>query len=455
MSDEPAGGGFAQRLGQRLSSFLRQPGISGMTVVIGVKAGMVLLNFALITLAAWALNADDFGHYSILLSGAGLLYIVAAGGQEPFVLRIWNEMAAAGDGARLKGALRFTTVVALTGSVIVAIGFVPWATSIVDRASALTAVAYLLVAASLQICMHLVRTEVGVASGDGAGNALCYLPPILYLAWHLHTGAPVAISDVFLALACGAAAGLALQLAIIRHRLYRLFPDFSRLTPVYDLRAWAPRSFKLWIATSLEAINQYIDVIIIGYLLHPAIAGAYFVVVRLANLFAAAADAINLFATSRLPGLYYRGEHGALNSLLDTLAWLTLIFILGGMLVIGAGGYFVLQLIDAEYTAYFPELLVLCLGTAALATTRSTTILLMLSGHEGRYLSIVAMSVILRVAGFMLLVPHFGVMGAVSATALSFAIQSLVLRYAAMNSAHIDSSMFRLLKLRRGAQATP
>lgn len=449
MSDDtvaPAAG--RSPLSQRLRSLLKRRDISGMVTAVAIKVMALTLNFTLITLAARALEANAFGHYSILYSAASLLYIVAAVGQEPFVLRIWNEMKVNADAARLKGALLFTFFAALMGSLIATLLFWPWALTYVDHTTALTVLAYLTASGPLQICIHLVRTERGTVYADGLSFALVGIPPIVYLSMCLMTGTPAAIAKVFLMLACGAFVALILQLWMIRRRIVRLFPGFGMVGAIFEFRQWLPRSGKLWMTASLEATNQYIDVIIIGFLMDPTVAGAYFVTVRFANLFAAAADAVNLFATQHLPALYYRDERKALNKMLDNLAWIMGFFTVMGLLGIAVGGYFALWVINESYTQYFPELLILCLGTAAAGTTRASTLALMLSGHEGRYLLITAMGVLLRCLALFALVPHFGITGAVIASAIIYAVQAIAFRKADQSLTGLDASMFRLLRKR-------
>lgn len=433
---------------QKLRDLLKRRDISGMVTAVVIKVMVIALNFALITLAARALSPDTFGHYSILYSAASLLYIVAAVGQEPFVLRIWNEMKVNADAARLKGALLFTFVASLCGSLIATSIFWPWALTYVDHRTALATLAYLMASAPLQICIHLVRTERGTVYGDGLSFAIVGIPPLVYLGHCLFKGEHAAVADIFTVLACGAFTALLVQLWLIRRRVLRLFPDFGRVRAIFEFRQWLPRSGKLWMTASLEATNQYIDVIIIGFLMDPTVAGAYFVTVRFANLFAAAADAVNLFATQHLPGLYYRDERKALSKMLDNLAWIMAFFTVMGLLGIAAGGYFALWVINESYTRYFPELLILCLGTAAAGTTRASTLALMLSGHEGRYLMITAASVLLRCLALFALVPHFGITGAVIASAIIYAIQAVAFRRADMALTGLDASMFRLLRKR-------
>jgi O-antigen/teichoic acid export membrane protein len=418
----------------------------GMLTAVAVKAGLVVLNFTLISLAARLLEADAFGYYSILFSAIGLLSVVATIGQEPFVLRMWNEITAAGDAARLKGVLGFTFALCMLGTSVAALGYWVWASSIVGHLTVITSLIYLCIFPLVLICMHLVRTEIGIALGDGLGNALIVSAPILYLFYCVAADVDANLSDLFLALAIGSCLALTLQILIITRRVLCRYPEIIRVRALADYKEWIPRSTKFWFATSLGAISQYIDVIVIGYLMDPVVAGAYFVISRLANLFAAAADTIDLVGSRHLPGLYYRKEKSALVKMLDNLAWMALAFNVIGLVGILVGGYFILQLINEPYTEFFPELLVLCVGTAAVGTVRTSTIMLMMTGYEGRFLQILGACLILRIICFSVFIPQFGILGAVIATAISFTAQAAAIRWSDKSLTGQDSSMFRLLK---------
>jgi hypothetical protein len=79
----------------------------------------------------------------------------------------------------------------------------------------------------------------------------------------------------------------------------------------------------------------------------------------------------------------------------------------------------------------------------------------MLTGHEGRYLSIIAATVAIRALGFFVLIPPLGILGAVSATTVSFLFMAFMLRQSAKSLAGLDGSVLRLLRRRKGAQASP
>ena len=119
------------------------------------------------------------------------------------------------------------------------------------------------------------------------------------------------------------------------------------------------------------------------------------------------------------------------------------------MVVILGGGRFFLSIFNDAYVPYYPALALLCFGTAAVAAAGPSGSILMLTGHEGRYLKIIALTVLIRAVGFFALIPAFGIMGAVSATTISFVFMTAMLRYQSKKLTGLDGSVLRLLGLRR------
>jgi O-antigen/teichoic acid export membrane protein len=176
----------------------------------------------------------------------------------------------------------------------------------------------------------------------------------------------------------------------------------------------------------------------------PSIAGAYFVTTRIANAFAMATGAIYMFSTRHIPQLYYRGQFNQLNALLNSVAGVTLVIIAGGLLVILGGGHWLLRAFSEDYVPYYSALALLSVGTAAVAAAGPSGSILMLTGHEGRYLSIIGGTVLLRSVGFFILIPMFGIIGAVTATTISFIWMAIMLRTSAKSLTGIDGSVLRL-----------
>jgi O-antigen/teichoic acid export membrane protein len=416
-----------------------------MTGAFVLRALVTISNLALISLAARSLGKHDFGTYSILFSAAGLCSVVATFGQQVFMMRAWSEYSSAGQQQLLKGAMTFSALACLAGAAVVGLPFYGWLAMSNDVLLSISVTLYLVCLAIMLTSSHLSRTAIGVGIGDGLSYLMVAGLPILYLVGCLVLRLEVDIYRIFLAMAAGGSLAILIQLALMRRQLRAHFPQIGDADMAFDLRAWSARSLKLWISNALEASNQYADVVIIGYLMSPTIAGGYFVTTRIANAFAMATGAIYMFSTRHIPDLYYRNQHRQLDSLLDSVAVVTLAIIAGGMLVILGGGHWILQAFSHEYVSYYGALALLSFGTAAVAAAGPSGSILMLTGHEGRYLSIIGGTVLMRSVGFFLLIPLFGIVGAVAATTISFVWMALMLRGSAKSAAGIDGSVLRLV----------
>jgi O-antigen/teichoic acid export membrane protein len=435
----------------RYNELRRNPAMRAMAGVFVLRIAITAMNFALISLAARALGADGFGTYSILFSAAGLFCIVATFGQQVLVMRSWGEYSSHDRQGLLKGALIFSGVVCLAGSLVVAIPFYGWFAASHSPQLSISVTLYLVALSMVMTSSHLVRSAIGVGSGDGFGNLLPVLPPILYLLFSLATARQAETDTVFVLMAAGGGVAVVIHAVLTWRRIRDRLPGFGACRAQYDIPRWRARSFKLWISNALEASNQYVDVLIIGALMNPGVAGAYFVTTRLANAFAMATDAIHMFSTRHIPDLYYRREFGQLDSLLDSVAAVTLAVIAAGMIVILCGGHYLLLVFSQAYVPYYGALAILSVGMAAVAAAGPSGSILMLTGHEGRYLAIIGVTVLIRTLGFLALIPPFGVIGAVAATTVSFIAMALMLRTSTRNVAGIDGSVLRLVTKLRGA----
>lgn len=417
-------------------------GIAGVFVM---KAVIIVLSFVVISLAARLLGEQEFGIYSICFSAVGLLTTVAMLGQQVLLMRSWSEYVAANDPARLKGALWFGGAALLFGIAVIGAGVLAWTILTYSLGLALSVTAYLIALTVVLTGAHVIRSAIGVGAGDGSSGILLVAAPSLYLAVCLLSGLPAQLPLIFLAFTAGALVALAIHIVMLVDTTRRLFPAFGHVIPRFETRTWTTRSVKLWLSHSLEAANQYLDVLAVGALMSPTVAGAYFVITRLANAFATAADAMNMFSTRHIPDLYFRREFKPLGHLLNSVAGVTLAITVAGLIGVLLLGGQVLAIFSPAYVGYYAPLLVLCLGTAALGAVGPSASILMFTGHEGRYLQIMVVAVAGRAAAFLLLIPHFGIMGAVAATTGSFLFMAVMLTRAAKSYTGIDGSILRLL----------
>ena len=442
------GDSLLKRIGiliDRAWRFALTPAVLGIARSFGFNGLIVLLNLAFITLAARGLGAHDFGTFSILFSAAGLCSIFATFGQQVLLLRSWHEYGAAHDLPRLKGALIFAFQAFAVATGVAGAIYVFVAAAFYGFPLAAITSAYMAMLALATITTHLARTALGMEMGDGVVGIVAISLPLAYLLSGLFQGEPRNVEALFALHTVGFALAILVQSIAVYRKIKRDYPGLLAATPLHERSLWLGRSFRLWVSTGLEAANQYLDVILVGVLMNPSTAGAYFVVTRLANMNATAASAMHMFSTRHLPDLYYRSDHAGLSRMLDTIARVTLVVIGLSTLALLGGGYWLLQIFNPLYTVYYPALAILTLATAAVAMIGPSGAVLMFAGHERNFLRITATTLAIRLVAFLVLVPLFSLNGAVTATVCAFLAMTVLTRSAAYRLAGFDCSVIRLM----------
>ena len=413
----------------------------------GATAGLI---FLLVALAAQELDVQSFGLFSMFYSVAGMLALIVAGGQQTLIMRSWNEYTAAGDAAHFKGALIFGGAVFLVGLPILSLGlfctlafWYPWPIAI-------AVTSYMAGLAVVTGTAHLVRAAVGIEAGDGLGNLLTLALPITYLLAHLFIPGQADLAELFFLFPLGSLMASAIHIFLLRNRIGEEFPTFTAVTPSFDLGTWGGRSVKLWLFNGLESTNQFLDVLVLGLLLSPAAAGAYFILTRLANVFIIAHGAVQFYCSRHVPRLYFQRDFKQLDHYLHIVALACGLLIPAGLLAIWIAGPYVLAMFGSEYVQYAPLLVLLSLGTAAILSAGASGILLTFTGHEGWIGAIVAAAVATRLVGFVVVVPILQIAGAALVTASSFILMSAGLWHFTRKLTKLDGSVFRLLSRPEG-----
>lgn len=429
-------------------------GIVGTMLLKGVSA---IIAFSLFSLASNAAGAEEFGKFSLYFSIASLLSIVAAGGQELHIVRSWNEYIAAKQPALALGALRYGWIVSLVGVAIVGAAFLLFLLADFSETPmhidgnillAIAAVAFLAGNTLALFSSHVARAIVGIRVGDVNLEITWRVVVIVALVAALATGHAIKTEEILLSAAFGLMLVILIQTVYVLRRISSDLAEHraSGNPASYDRASWTPRSIRLWLASIMEAANQHLEVILIGILLDPLLAGAYFVASRLANAFALAADGINTFGTRRVPGLYFANKTAELQQTLRMMAFMSLLIVTGGILTVLVAGDLLLLLFGSAYTDYYPVLLLLSVGTGLTAAAGPAPAFLMLTGHEGRYMKIVILSVALRVLGFVILIPLYGITGAAAATACVMVGVAFWLNHLCRKLTGMDPSILRLIR---------
>jgi O-antigen/teichoic acid export membrane protein len=413
------------------------------TIVLQFGGGVV--SFAMFSLAARGFSSTEFGRLAMWLSICQMGSVLALLGQEMFLLRSLNEYTVAARPDLARGALIFSlgivgVVPALLGTGLALTGTMAFGESL----PLMTAAALFLVAGSvLALCSHIARYCAGIFLSDGMRELFWRSLVVVALLGVVGLHAAIRIDQFFWLASAAIGVALVIQISAIRRALPT---NILKAKPSFQIGEWAMISARFWASTVLETINQYLDVVIIYWLLDPVAAGAYFVATRLANMFATVLAAVHNYATRRIPAQYFASNSQGLNRTLTLMAEVVLLCVAGGFAVIAFGAEPILGLFGPSFVAQKWTLIILATGTALHAAGGPAAAILMISGHEGRYPLIVAANIILRFTGFAILIPLFGLQGAALATAISLAIVAVALNVLCRRWVGLDPSILILFR---------
>ena len=411
------------------------------TIFLKVASGGVA--FAMFSLAARNMSSDDFGNLAMWLSVAQIGCVIGLFGQEMLIVRSLNEYSVASRPRQIKGILLFSGGVALVVSILASIAAVCFARlARHDSPALIVAVAlFMMTTAAIMLGSQIARSVVSILMGEGSRDLFWRLLVVIVLLVTLLTRRGISPEEFLYVCATAMALGLIVQAIGIWRALSG---EIRRAPPAFETRRWMGASVRFWLSSILEASSQYFDVVVVYWLLDPAAAGIYFAASRLANLFAMLLSALNSFAFRRLPGLYFTGARAEMERSLMLIAEVSAICVAIGLLIFGLGSTELLGLFGGSFVTHKWTLIVLAIGTAVQVAGGPAAAILLLTGHEGSYIPVLGGNVALRLLGFAVLIPRFGVLGAAIACTVSLVIATLVLNGLCRHRTGLDPSILIL-----------
>jgi O-antigen/teichoic acid export membrane protein len=413
------------------------------TIVLKVASGATA--FAMFSLAARNMSSHDFGNLAMWLSVAQIGCVIGLFGQEMLVVRSLSEYSVANQPGHSKGILLFSNSVGLSLSIAASLAVTAFAwLARHDNPTLILAVALFMIAnATIMLGSQIARSLVGILMGEGSRDLFWRLLVVMVLLAALATHRGISPEE-FLTLSTAA---MALGLVVQAISIWRALSEpIRRSQPVFETRRWMAVSTRFWLSSILEASSQYFDVVVVYWLLDPAAAGIYFAASRLANVFAMLLTALNSFAFRRLPALYFGGARIEIERSLMLMAEVSAICVAIGLMIFSFGAAELLGLFGTAFVTYQWTLIVLAIGTAVQAAGGPAPSILQLTGHEGIYIPVVGGNVVLRLLGFLVLIPLFGVLGAAIACTVSLVITTIVLNLLCRHRTGLDPSVFILLR---------
>jgi O-antigen/teichoic acid export membrane protein len=424
---------------------------------IAIQIGAGIVSFVMLSLAARAMPAAEFGHLAMWLSISQMGSVCALLGQEMFILRALNEYTVVNSPGLARGALNFSLrIVAALPLLLAAAMFLVGHYLMKESAGLMLAASLYLVGNSvIGFGGHVARYAVGLLLAEGTREIFWKTLTAVVLLVIVHGKTSIDAADFFF-ITCAA---LAVSMVVQGIVTLKALPQSIRAAkPVARTREWTNASVRLWLTSVLESLNQYFDVLVIYLLLDAPSAGVYFVATRIANAFGTLLSAAHVFATRRIPQLYFAGKIDEVNRVFVSMAEVILLCVAGGIIAIVFGAETILGFFGPAFAHQHWALIILVGGTALAAAGGPSPAVLLIAGYEGRYPWILVSNIALRLLGFAVLIPMLGLMGAAVAATLSLLATTITLNVLCWRWTGIDPSVlgiFRKVKPMSGAETEP
>ncbi|OAF14926.1 hypothetical protein AYJ54_40865 [Bradyrhizobium centrolobii] len=431
--------------------FIQRDVTRGVAGTILLKVGSGALAFALFSLAARTMSPDGFGIFATWLSVAQIASVVGLVGQEMLLVRFLNEYQVGDQPDLTKGVLLSSLKISSVAMLIAIAAIALVANLRGDWWLLILAVsAYTAVNAGLMLGSQIARSLVSILMGEGNREFFWRVIVVLFLLAVLFGHRQLDPAELITVMTIAMSVGLVAQIIAIA----RALPNLRSMSARSETSRWRSSALHFWVASILEAANQYLDVILVYWMLDPTTAGIYFAASRLANIFAMLSAALYSFGARRLPSLYFSKNHQEFERTLQLMAEVTALCVVSGLVLIWVGAPYLLNLFGPHFAAQHWVLIVLAIGTAFQAAGGPAAAILQLTGHERQYVPVVAANVAMRLVGFLVLIPWLGVLGAAISATASLALATIALNILCRRRTGVDPSILVLSRFSASKSGT-
>jgi O-antigen/teichoic acid export membrane protein len=431
------------RLGS--DAFLRSLMSNGFAALL-IKTGTAGLSYAMFVAFARLLSEQDFGRFAFGFSLATALAAVAGLGLSTAVLRFWPECKISGRADLALGFVGWGFRYTLAGSLLTAVGLIG-AGLLYEPAGqfAYYAGIGLLLAA-------MAVSEFGASALRADGRTILALAP-RDIVWRIGVMTAVwmfaaAQSPLDAASSLILAGALLAAITVWQSSAARIMTlgSAGASVPAGVRASWRRAALPMWAAAVLFAMVQQFDVVLIGLLLSPEQAGAYFAAFRTASLIGLTLIAGSMVGAPLIARYYHAQDDAGLAKLCRSLSLCIALPALGGFIFLLILGRWLLGLFDPGFATAYPVLVVLASSFGIDALCGPTAIVLQMIGRERDHLKLMALTYAATLAAQIILTPAFGAIGAAVPSMLGMIGWNVLALRLLRSRFGLDCSIFALLR---------
>ena len=190
---------------------------------------------------------------------------------------------------------------------------------------------------------------------------------------------------------------------------------------------WITVAVPIFVVEGFFNLLTNVDILIVGRLMAPEKVAIYFAAVKTMALVHFVYFSVRAGSAQRFSQYYAAGDDARLSAFVrDTLHW-TFWPSLAMVAVLVVTGRFLLELFGPSFVEGYPVLFILSAGLLLRASIGPAETLLIMAGQQGITAVVYAATFFLNVSLNFMLIPHFGINGAATATAIALAAETLVL----------------------------
>lgn len=399
-------------------------------VAFAIRVISAAIAFLSQVMLARLMGAFEYGVFVLVWVSMTIIGSLSCLGFQTAIIRFLPQYRERGDLARLRGLLTASRLLVFTTSSVAALVTI----AVVQMGSAWVQSYYVLpffIGALALPMIALGETLDGTARSNGwpvRALAPTYIVrPILILVFMIGAWALGFQINGVTGLICAVMAAYTTtiaQLTVVGVSLARRYPAGPHRT---DLRTWVLVALPIFLVEGFFYLLINADVLMVGALMKPDDVAVYFATVKTLALahfayFAVKAGVAHLFA-ARIDDTDKRALHVLARRTVTWTFWPTLAMACMILLF----GPILLALFGADFTRGYPLLFILAAGIVLRASIGPAESLLTMSGNQNICAAVFGCVLAINVTFNALLIPHYGLYGAATATMLATVAETFAL----------------------------